>query len=44
LADIPLVIQYFLEIASRYEEMAPFLCWFEENVLIAAKVKLNQEL
>ena len=44
LADIPLVIQYFLEVASRYEEMAPFLCWFEANVLIAAKVKLNQEL
>lgn len=44
LADIPLVIKYFLEVASRYEEMAPFLCWFEANVLIAAKVKLNQEL
>ena len=44
LADIPLVIKYFLEVASRYEEMAPFLDWFETNVLIAAKVKLNQEL
>ena len=44
LADIPLVIQYFLEVASRYEEMAPFLSWFEANVLISAKVKLNQEL
>lgn len=44
LADIPLVISYFLEVASKYQEMAPFLDWFETNVLIAAKVKLNQEL
>jgi N-acetylmuramate 1-kinase len=44
LADIPLVIQYFLEVASEYEEMAPFLDWFENKVLIAAKAKLNLEL
>jgi len=44
LADIPLVIQYFLEVARKYEEMAPFLDWFEKNVLINAKAKLNLEL
>ena len=44
LADIPLVIQYFLEVASQYEEMAVFLDWFETKVLTAAKTKLNLEL
>jgi len=43
LADIPLVIQYFLEVACQYEEMAPFLGWFEANVLPLAKSKLNLE-
>ncbi|MEX0965200.1 MAG: phosphotransferase [Pseudohongiellaceae bacterium] len=44
LADIPLVIQYFLEVASKYEEMAPLLDWFEARVLPNAKTKLNLEL
>jgi hypothetical protein len=43
LADIPLVIQYFLEVACKYEEMAPFLDWFETKVLLSAKAKLNLE-
>ncbi len=43
LADIPLVIQYFLEVACNYEEMAPFLDWFETKVLLNAKSKLNLE-
>ena len=43
LADIPLVIQYFLEVACKYEEMAPFLDWFETKVLVVAKAKLNLE-
>lgn len=43
LADIPMVIQYFLEVACKYEEMAPFLDWFETKVLIVAKAKLNLE-
>lgn len=43
LADIPLVIQYFLEVACEYEEMAPFLDWFEEKVLVVASAKLNLE-
>lgn len=41
LADIPVVIRYFLEVAHNYEEMAPFLSWFEANVLSVAKLKLN---
>jgi len=44
LADIPLVIQYFLEVAREYEEMAPFLDGFEAKVLLNAKTKLNLEL
>jgi len=43
LADIPLVIQYFLEVAHKYDEMAPFLSWFETRVLTEAKAKLNLE-
>lgn len=43
LADIPLVIQCFLEVAGKYEEMAPFLGWFEANVLPLAKSKLKLE-
>ncbi len=43
LADIPLVIQYFLEVACKYEEMAPFLNWFEANILPKAKTKLRLE-
>ncbi|GJM13815.1 MAG: phosphotransferase [Pseudohongiella sp.] len=43
LADIPQVIQYFLEVACNYEEMAPFLDWFETTVLLKAKAKLNLE-
>lgn len=41
LADIPLVIQYFLEVARVHEEMAPFLYWLENTVLTVAKTKLK---
>lgn len=44
LADIPLVIRYFLEVACDYEEMAPFLDWFETRVLPKAKQKLNLDI
>ncbi len=44
LADIPLVIQYFREVAGKYQELAPFLDWFEVNLLSVAKSKLNLEL
>ncbi len=43
LADIPLVIQYFLEVGQRYKELAPFLNWFENTVMPVAKQKLNLE-
>jgi aminoglycoside/choline kinase family phosphotransferase len=43
LADIPLVIRYFLEVASQYGEMVSFLGWFETKVLTAAKTKINLE-
>lgn len=41
LADIPLVIQYFLEVARVHDEMAPFLYWLENTVLTVAKTKLK---
>jgi N-acetylmuramate 1-kinase len=41
LADIPLVIQYFLEVASHYDEMAVFKSWFEQTVMPVAETKLN---
>ena len=43
LADIPLVIRYFLEVASQYGEMVSYLGWFETKVLTAAKTKINLE-
>lgn len=43
LADIPLVIQYFLEVARVHDEMAPFLYWLENTVLTVAKTKLKLE-
>ncbi|MCY4355915.1 MAG: phosphotransferase [Gammaproteobacteria bacterium] len=33
LADIPLVIHYFLEISGRYPELKPFREWFQRSVL-----------
>ena len=41
LADIPLVIRYFLEVSRRYAEMNPFVGWFEQTVLPVAKTKLK---
>jgi aminoglycoside/choline kinase family phosphotransferase len=43
LADIPLVIEYFLEVSSQYPEMAAFLSWFKVRVLPLARIKLNLE-
>lgn len=43
LADIPRVIEYFLEVSSQYPEMAPFLSWFNAAVLPAARTKLKLE-
>ena len=43
LADIPLVIHYFLDVAAGYPELADFLQWFREELLPRAGKKLNQE-
>lgn len=39
LADIPLVIRYFRDVAARHKELASFLDWFETTVLpVAASI------
>lgn len=43
LADIPLVIRYFLDISAEFEEMAEFRAWFITEVLPLAKAKLQLE-
>lgn len=43
LADIPLVIRYFLDISAEFEEMAEFRAWFTTEVLPLAKAKLQLE-
>ncbi len=43
LADIPLVIQYFLEVSRWYPELGTFLTWFETQVLPRARDKLTFE-
>ncbi len=40
LADIPLVIHYFMESSSRYSELSPFREWFQSRVLPLAKERL----
>lgn len=44
LADIPLVISYFLDVAEKYPELDAFLGWFRESVLPAARHKLELDL
>ena len=44
LADIPLVIQYFLDVSQRYPEMGAFLTWFRAEVLPRAREKLTLDL
>ncbi|MDP6534741.1 MAG: phosphotransferase [Gammaproteobacteria bacterium] len=41
LADIPLVIHYFLEVSQRYGPLTPFVDWFKQAVLPLAKTKLK---
>lgn len=43
LADIPLVIQYFLEVSRGYPELGTFLAWFEGQVLPRTRDKLTLE-
>jgi len=40
LADIPLVMNYFLDVAAQYPELEEFLAWFHRKVLPAALMKL----
>lgn len=40
LADIPLVIQYFLEVSQRYTELRPFTDWFKRSVGPIAATRL----
>lgn len=41
LADIPLVIRYFRDVAARHAELATFLDWFETTVLPVAASTLD---
>ena len=43
LADIPLVIRYFLEVGQRYKELKPFIHWFKKTVIpvVGTKIDLN---
>ncbi|MCH7815384.1 MAG: phosphotransferase [Proteobacteria bacterium] len=43
LADIPLVMQYLLEVGQHYGEMTSFLDWLQQIVLPLAKTKLKLE-
>ncbi len=40
LADIPLVMNYFLDVAGRYPELAEFVVWFHRRILPEALTKL----
>lgn len=40
LADIPLVIRYFLDVSERYEELLSFRHWFTQTVLPVARTSL----
>lgn len=40
LADIPLVIAYFLDVAQLYKELQPFVDWFNRKVMPLATAKL----
>ena len=43
LADIPLVMDYFLEIGQKYQELEPFMLWFNDNVVDNVKVKIQRK-
>ena len=42
LADIPLVMDYFLEIGQKYSELKPFILWFQDSVVDNVKFKIQQ--
>lgn len=41
LADIPLVMEYFTEVAREYREMEPLLSWFRRELVPRARDKLR---
>ena len=41
LADIPLVMNYFLEIGQKYDELGPFIRWFKDNVVCGTEAKIK---
>lgn len=41
LADIPLVIRYFLDVSEQYEELVSFRRWFTQTVLPVAHTRLD---
>lgn len=41
MADIPMVIRYFVEVARKYPELHPLGAWFEDALLPAAPTKLR---
>jgi aminoglycoside/choline kinase family phosphotransferase len=43
LADIPLVIRYFLEVSSRYPELGDFVEWFQRRVVPISQKKLPKK-
>ena len=43
LADIPLVMDYFLKIGQKYQELEPFVLWFRDNVVDDVEAKIRQE-
>ena len=42
LDDLPLVMDYFIEVAGEYAEMAPLLAWFRRELEPAAREKLER--
>lgn len=40
LADIPLVMNYFLDVAGRYPELQEFVVWFHRKIVPAALTRL----
>ena len=41
LADIPLVMNYFLEVGQKYDELRPFIRWFQDNVVCSTGAKIK---
>lgn len=43
-ADIPLVIRYFLDVSAQYKELHSFREWFAQTVLPVARARLDLKL